>query len=146
MAAVISRGVVQEPHHWTAYPIATGAMAPPRFAKVFMQPVTVPADSRPMSRQTAQAALIDKSAMPAASAINKAAAKEFVMIAAPASINPLPTSAVDATPQRPIFIPYRSTQRTVQKPPITLAIAPLKSTIDANRLAWPAEKPRASRR
>src|SRR5437867_4333193 len=107
MAAVISRGVVQEPHHWTAYPIATGAMAPPRFAKVFIQPVTVPADSRPMSRQTAQAALIDKSAMPAASAMSNAAARELVMVAARLSINPLPTSAVDATPQRPTLNPYR---------------------------------------
>src|SRR5437899_8892163 len=48
-------------------------MAPPRLANVFMQPVTVPADSRPISRQTDHAALMHKSAMPAAAAIKSAA-------------------------------------------------------------------------
>src|SRR5436189_446910 len=112
-------------------------MAPARFANVFMQPVTVPADSRPMSRQMAQTGLMHKSAIPAASAISNAAASELVVTAAIASNNPLPTRAVDATPQRPILNPYRRTQRSVQKPPVMHAPAPLNSTIEAG---WPGHR------
>src|SRR5947199_6601727 len=126
--------------------MATGAIAPPRLANVFMQPVTVPADSRPISRHTDQAALIHKSAIPAAAAIKSAAISELLITAATARIKPLPMSAIDATPHRPILSPYRLTQWSVQNPPTILAPAPLKRTSDASRLAWLAENPRASRR
>src|SRR5881296_4546484 len=98
-------------------------MAPPKFANVFMQPVTVPADSRAMSRQMAQTALMHKSAIPAVSAISNAATRELVVRAAIASNNPLPTRAVDTTPQRPTLNPYRRTHRSVQKPPVMHAPA-----------------------
>ena len=68
-------------------------------------PVTVPADSRPMSRQMAHAELMDKSATPAAAAIRSAAASGLLVTAAIASIKPLPTSAPAATPQRPMRKP-----------------------------------------
>src|SRR3989442_519006 len=63
------------------------------------------ADSRAMSRQMAQTALMHKSAIPAASAISNAAARELEVTAAIASIKPLPTRAVETTPQRPTFNP-----------------------------------------
>src|SRR5437899_11916392 len=61
-------------------------MAPPRLANVFMQPVTVPADSRPISRQTDHAALMHKSAMPAAAAIKSAAGVADLCISAAWSV------------------------------------------------------------
>src|SRR5437899_2909899 len=61
-------------------------MAPPRLANVFMQPVTVPADSRPISRQTDHAALMHKSAMPAALLIAAAAGIADLCISAAWSV------------------------------------------------------------
>src|SRR5436309_12874041 len=110
-------------------------MAPPKFANVFMQPVTVPADSRAMSRQMAQTALMHKSAIPAVSAISNAATRELVVRAAIASNHPLPTRAVDRTPQRPTLNPYRRPHRPVQKPPVLHAPSPLNRPTEARRLA-----------
>src|SRR6267142_2966607 len=47
--AVMSSGILHEPRSSTEYPITNGAIVPPRFANVFMQAVTVPAASPPMS-------------------------------------------------------------------------------------------------
>src|ERR1051326_7282508 len=106
MAPVTTKGVVQEPHSCTAYPIATGAIVPPALANVFMQPVTTPAASPPMSWQRAHAELILKSAVPAAAAISNAARIGLRVSAAEARMAPLTINAPAATPQRPIFTPY----------------------------------------
>src|SRR5262245_58945646 len=123
-----------------------GAIAPPAFAKVFMQPVTVPAASPPISRQTAHAELIDKSATPAATAISNAEATALPDKAAAARINPLVINVIAITPDLPILKPYRLTQWSVQSPPKTAAAAPESRTTDASPLAALAEKPLASRR
>src|SRR5437016_5537096 len=47
--AVMNSGILHEPRSSTEYPITNGAIVPPRFANVFMQAVTVPAASPPMS-------------------------------------------------------------------------------------------------
>src|SRR5262249_23178366 len=126
--------------------MATGAIAPPRLANVFMHPVTVPADSRPMSRQTAHAELMLKSATPAAAAISSAPAIALLHPAPPARNTPPPTRAPDAPPHHPTHNPYPPPQKPAQPPPPILAIAPQKSTTDANKLASAVENPRASRR
>src|SRR6266496_3386974 len=125
---MIMIGMVHEAQALTAYPIAIGAMAPPAFANVFMHPVTVPVYSPPISWQTAQAGVIERSAIPAAAAINKAAAMGIPIIAAAARIKPLATRDVAATPHRPILRPYFFDQWSVQSPPTRLAAAPLKRT------------------
>src|SRR6266581_5324634 len=104
--------------------MATGAIVPPAFANVFMQPVTTPAASPPTSWQSAHAEQILKSAIPAATAISNAAVTELSVRAAVARTAPLTTSALAATPQRPIFNPYFLAQRSVHNPPTMLAAAP----------------------
>src|SRR5215475_9672146 len=121
-------GMVQEAQAPTAYPIASGAIAPPTFANVFMHPVTVPAYSPPISWQIAQAGVIERSAMPAAAAISKAAAIGLPITAAVARMMPLATRDVAATPHRPVLRPYFFDQWSVQSPPTRLAAAPLKRT------------------
>src|SRR5262249_6205278 len=125
---MIMIGTVHEAQVLTAYPIATGAIAPPTFANVFIHPVTVPAYSPPMSWQTAQAGVIERSAMPAAAAIIKAAARGLPIVAAAARVMPLATRDAAATPHRPILRPYFFDQWSVQSPPTRLAAAPLRRT------------------
>src|SRR5262245_59366783 len=122
-------GMLHDDQALTAYPMAIGAMAPPTFAKVFMHPVTVPAYSDPMSWQTAHAGVIDRSAMPAATAISKAAVIGLTIIAAAARAAPLTVSEIAATPHRPILRPNFFDQWSVHSPPAMLADAPLKSTM-----------------
>src|SRR5262245_13798188 len=121
-------------------------MAPPTFANVFMQAVTVPADSRPTSRHMAHAALMHRSAAPAAHAINSAAATGRFVTAAAASRRPLDGRAIAPTAHRPTLSPYFFTHRSVQNPPSRLVIAPMKSTSPASKPADAAENARASRR
>src|SRR5262245_21995426 len=114
----------------TAYPIAIGAIEPPTFANVFMHPVTVPAKSPPISWQRAHAGVIERSAMPAATAIIRALAIECPTRAAVPRITPLVTSDIAATPHRPVLRPYFFDHRSVQWPPSKLAAAPAKRTMD----------------
>src|SRR5438477_6479120 len=126
--------------------MTSGPIAPPIFANVFMHAVTVPAESRPTSRHIAQAALMQRSAAPAASAIRSAAAKGWFVTAAPASRSPLDGRAIAPTAHRPILSPYFFTQRSVQNPPSKLVIAPMNKTKPASKPADAAENARASRR
>src|SRR3954453_23183839 len=121
-------------------------MAPPRFANVFMQAVTVPAESRPTSRHIAHAALMQRSAAPAASAISNAATNGRLVRVAPARRTPLVGKAIPPTAHLPILSPYFFTQRSVQKPPIRLVIAPMNKTRPASNPADAAENALASRR
>src|SRR5215475_12574213 len=125
---MIMIGMVHEPQALTAYPIAIGAMAPPTFANVFMHPVTVPAYSPPMSWQTAQAGVMERSAIPAAAAINRAAAMGLPIIGAAARIKPLATREVAAPPHRTVRRAYCFDQWAVQNPPSRLAAGTLKRT------------------
>src|SRR6185295_1753754 len=142
----MTMGIVHEFDMLTRYPIATGAIAPPTFAKVFMHPVTVPAYSPPMSWQTDHAGVNARSAIPAAAASRNAAARGLEITAAAASAAPLTARAIAATPHRPVLRPYFRDQRSVQTPPSTLAAAPDNNTMLDSQLAADAEKPRPSRR
>src|SRR5690349_1593234 len=111
-----------------------------------MQAVTVPAESRPISRHIAHAALMQRSAAPAASAMRSAEATGRLVKAAPARSNPLDGRAIAPTEHRPIFRPYFFTHRSVQKPPSRLVTAPMNRTNPASNPADAAENERASRR